>query len=258
MTPIGLAIEALKIDKLEKRWVARCLFLLVYCVNAFILFWEPGDSDFSALMRWAEKYSDAANYAATEMIELPYISIGNIIFILSLIGLLIFNVLMSNLYLRIYIGDRAGQKIRTSVGSYFQRLPILIIFLFLLSIVLLFVQFLILPALFAAAVFFQFVPAMILYEKKGLVQAIKNSVLRTKGIRFFIILSVATLNLLYSFSNYLISSFLWDYKQAAILLDSLIVTVLCLSFGRMSGIIYSNIFMKSKTNENENNSIENS
>ena len=106
-TPFGVLIESLQIDKLRKRWVARCLFLLVYFINAAVLFFEPGDSDFSAYNAWVEKLQ-SLNPEMTALPPMPLNLMANLLYIFSIIALLFFNMLISYVYTRILIGDYAG------------------------------------------------------------------------------------------------------------------------------------------------------
>ena len=266
MTPFKLAIESFKIDKLGKKWVARCLFLLVYFLNAIVLFFEPGDSDFSALQAWAEKYSDFSQYAATEVVVYPPISLANMIFIFSIIALVFADFLASNLYMRIYLGGTIGQSTAISILWFFRRLPVLSLFSVLVSGVLfvilvifqVIIQFTsILPILSLFYAFLVFIPPILLYDRTFSIQTLIQGLKRTKGKRIFLFLSSTVVFVAYMLLETAIVLLLMDYKEAAVLLIALITTVLVLSIGRMTGILYERIYLKVNANESENKSIEN-
>jgi hypothetical protein len=261
MTPFKLAIESFKIDKLEKKWVARYLFLLVYFLNAVILFFEPGNSDFSAIQAWAEKYSQMTSVSPMQVIEYPPITIGHFIYIGSILALILIDILASNLYMRIYIGDRSGQSTSISALWFLKRLPVLIVFIAFVSgalfvIVILFQGILrftsILPLLSIFYAFLAFIPPILLFDRKLTIQAIVLGFLRTKGKRIFLFLSSTVLFIVYMLSETMISLLLYDYREASVLLVSLTTTILILTLGRMTGIIYEHVYLKANANESKN------
>lgn len=268
MTPFRLAIESFKIDKLEKKWVARYLFLLVYFLNAIVLFFEPGDPDFSKYQAWFEKYSQQASYNPLQVIEFPPISVGNLIYIGSVLALILLDILASNLYMRIYIGNSAGQSTSISILWFLRRLPVLTVFIILVSgllflivsnrlfqVILEFTS--LLPILSIFYAFLAFIPPILLFDRKLTFQSILQGLIRTKGKRIFLFLSSTILFVGYLILMSIISFVLSNYQEAAVLLASLVLTVLILTLGRMTGIIYEHLFLKMNANESKNKTIEN-
>lgn len=265
-TPFGVLIESLQIDKLRKRWVARCLFLLVYFVNAAVLYFEPGDPDFSAYIAWVEKIQNM-NPESTLLPPMPSNLMANLLYVFSIIALLFFNMLISYVYTRILTGDYAGQSVGTSIKSYLRRFPYLFAFTFVLWIIILFLsnimnqvpslQWLFIYAIILIMTYFFFVPSYLVFEKKGFIEAFTQNATRTRGLKMFIFISMLSLHVLYSVPKFLLVMFLWDYREASAILDAFLISFLCLSFARMSAVIYRLVNMQSEKNESSQNSIEN-
>lgn len=266
-TPFGVLIESFQIDKLRKRWVARCLFLLVYFVNASVLFFEPGDSDFTAYNAWVEKIQNLSP-EATVLPPMPQNLVANLVYIGSILALLIFNLLISQLYARILIGDYAGQSVGDSMKSFVRRFPYLLVFELGLWVIIVFLssllnrfgstQWLFIYAVIFILMFFFFIPSYLIFEEKGFIASFAQNALRSKGLKPFIFISILALHVMYSLPKFLLVMFLWDYREASAILDAFLITFLCLSFARMNGIIYRLVHMKNEKNESSQNSIENS
>ncbi len=266
-TPFGVLIESLQIDKLRKRWVARCLFLLVYFVNAAVLFFEPGDSDFSAYNAWVEKLQ-SLNPETTALPPMPLNLMANLLFVFSIIALLFFNMLISYVYTRILIGDYAGQSVGSSLKSYLRRFPYFLVFILVLWIIILFLssvmnrsqatQWLFIYAIILVITYFFFVPSYLVFEKKGFIEAFTQNASRTRGLKPFIFISILSLHVLYSVPKFFLVMFLWEYREASAILDAFLISFLCLSFARMSAVIYRMVNMQNEKNESSQNSIENS
>ena len=237
----GIMIDSIMIDRLEKRWAARCLFLLVFAISVCSNIWPLGDPDLSKLTDWAQEFSTISAAASPETLILPVITTGNIVFFFFSIFIVFSYIFIAVLYSRIYVGEKSGQGLGQSILSYLKRLPILVVFFTVVSIpvgllsaiipiILLFV----LPALF-------FSPILITLDKKNPIEAITYSFRFTKGIKFAIFWDLLTLFCMYQLAEWIFSLFLPSGSSAGILLHGFWTAFFVLAFGRMTGVFYDRI-----------------
>lgn len=243
MNFLGLAVESLKIDKLKKRWAGRGIFLLVFLVMGLIGLFPPGDPDFSRLYAWVDKYGNNPTLLySTATPDLPDITIGNVIFVLVSLFVFFVLIMLSFLYMRIYLGDWKGEKIASSISAYLRRGWIAAAFLLILGLILLTTSFFIYILIPVVLAFFFLTPAFILYDKRGLIRSTADSVLSSRGFRIPFLLSAFFLLLMYYSFDSICSFALGDYPEAGVLLNAFAIAYLVTAFGRLLGIYYQVIF----------------
>lgn len=238
----GILIDSLMIDRLKKKWTARSLFLLVIAISVCSSLWPIGDPDFSKLNTWLkEYYENTSSFLTADTIVLPTITMGNLVFVIFSIAILFIYLFIAVLYSRIYIGDKSEQTLKSSILSYFKRLPVLIIFFLLLFIPALFlagiapvVIIVCIPALFLS-------PLLILFEKKNPFDAITYSYRYTKGAKFSIFWDLLTLYFIYQASTIFLLNIMPAKSSAGILLDSFFTAYFVLASGRLSGVFYDRL-----------------
>ncbi len=236
----GILIESLKIDRLEKRWASRCLFLLVFAISVCSNIWPMGDSDISRLEEWAQEFSGSALEAA-DSIVLPVITQANVIYIFFVFSIIMIYLLISILYSRIYIGEKSGQGIGKSIAAFFMRLPILLGFFLLVTIpgivvtsIVPLIWLFIIPALY-------FSPVLISLEKKNPIDAISYSYRFTRGIKFAIFWNLLTLFCIYQVAELMFYQFLPVGSSAGVFLNGFCTAFFVIALGRMNGIVYDRI-----------------
>jgi len=241
----GILINSLKIDQLEKKWAARCLFLLVIAISICSNLWPVGDPDFSKFTEWAGSFSNTSDMYASLLssnnIALSIISIGNIIYGLFFVAVLYVYIFIALLYSRIYVGDKSSQSLGSSCLGYLKYLPILIVFYLMVSIPVvilnwigLFLLVYIVPALF-------FSPILITLEKKNPVDALIYSYRYTKGVKFSIVWDLLTLFCIYQTAEWMFLGFLPTASSAAVPLHGFFTAFFVLAMGRMNGIFYDRL-----------------
>ena len=241
----GLIIDSLRIDRLEKKWAARCLFLLVIAISICSNLWPMGDPDFSKFTTWAESFSNTSemytSILSSRDIALQIISIGNIIYCLFFVAVLFVYIFIAILYSRIYVGEKSGQKLSQSCLAFLKYLPILIVFYIMVLIPVIILNWigLILLILVVPALFFS--PILITLEKKNPIDALIYSYRYTKGVKFSIAWDIMTLYCMYRAAEWLFLGFLPTASSAVVLLDSFFTAFFVLSFGRMTGIFYDRL-----------------
>lgn len=241
----GIMIDSLKIDRLEKRWAARFLFLLVFAISVCSDLWPLGDPDLSRIYKFAEEYSSVsaavAAISSSDAIVLPVITNGNMIYFLFVLGIMFVLILISILYARLYVGEKSGQKPGQSVFAYIRRLPVLIIFFALIMIpsMFLFSLFPVLLLFVIPALFFS--PILITLEKANPINAIIQSYRLTNGIKLPISWDIILLFLLYQISGGLYLIFLPANSSAGVFLNGFCTAFFILAFGRMVGIFYDRV-----------------
>lgn len=240
----GILINSLKIDQLEKKWAARCLFLLVIAISICSNLWPAGDPDFSKFTEWAGSFSNTSDMYASLLSSnntaFSIISIGNIIYYLFSLVIIFVYVFIGLLYSRIYVGDKSGQKLGQSCIAYLKYLPILIVFFimilipasFLLVIPVVFVF--IIPALY-------FSPIIITHEKKNPVDALILSYQYTKGVKFSICWNLFMLYIIYQLPQALIISIFPENSNVDTFLYSFFTAFFVLAMGRLNGIFYDRL-----------------
>lgn len=241
----GVVIDSLRIDRLEKKWAARCLFLLVIAISICSNLWPVGDPDFSKFTTWTESFSNTSEmYAAilsSNDIALKIISIGNIIYCLFFVAVLFVYVFIAILYSRIYVGEKSGQKLGQSCLAFLRYLPILIVFYIMVSIPVILLNWigLILLIFVVPALFFS--PILITLEKKNPIAALIYSYRYTKGVKFSIAWNLMTLYFMYQAAEWLFFGFLPTASNAVVLLHGFFTAFFVLAFGRMTGIFYDRL-----------------
>lgn len=263
------------IDRLQKKWVARSLFFLVFALLVVSIFWPLGDPDMNKLLYFAERSNaimsqhlasislEATAASATaaalaggmsSLPELPPVPIGNILYLVFQTFIFFCCLLVAYLYGQIYIAEQLVQTVRWGLKSYFRRLPITILFLVVLFIITIFALTILLGTVlgyvFLAPLFYillalLFVPLVMMTENKNLFDAISYSFRYTKGKKLGIFLHITLLYFAFIF----IAGFgemLFPHSPNAIaLLSAFFLTYFVLAFGRLLGIVYTQIRIQS-------------
>ncbi len=262
----GILLDSLKIDRLEKRWTARGLFLVIFGIFVSANLWPIGNPNFSAWDAWYDElykqyetflYASTETFLATPDIGLPATLAGNMLYICFVIAIGFVITMLAFLYTRIYIGDRSGQKITASLGAYFRRLPLLFLFLclyFIFCVVLIFAATitigLIIPQVTALLYLMNplillsgliFAPIEITYSRTGLIEALLRSIRYTRGFKFSIFWGLLALFCMYTLTQFVFHQFLGTNSGAGILIDGFLLSFLLIAFGRQAGILYDKI-----------------
>lgn len=241
----GILINSLKIDQLEKKWAARCLFLLVIAISICSNLWPAGDPDFSKFTEWAGSFSNTSDMYASLLssndIALSIISIGNIIYCIFFLAVIYVYIFIGMLYSRIYVGDKSSQSLGSSCLSYLKYLPILIVFFIMVSIPVAVLNWIGLVLLIYIVPAFYFSPILITLEKKNPVDALAYSYRYTKGVKFSIAWDLVTLFCIYQTAEWLTLGFLPTESSAAVLLHGFFTAFFVLAMGRMNGIFYDRL-----------------
>jgi len=251
MKMTGFHVNSLLIDRIEKRWVTRGLFVFAFAISVAYSLLPIGDSDFSKFNVWYDKLSSSDFSSASTQIEFPVITMGNVLFLLfTLLAICIF-VLVSIIYARIYIGEMIVSKTDQSKESSFVSLPMFIAF-FILIIIPLIIMFLffwfayiiIVPAMLLS-------PILILVEKKNIYDSIAYSFKYTNGYKLSIFWNLLTLYCLFWFIESISSFFLPSGNNAGVFLDGFFTAFAALAVGRTIGIFYEMIQLKKDTSHSE-------
>ena len=240
----GILINSLKIDQLERKWAARCLFLLVIAISICSNLWPVGDPDFSKFTEWAGSFSNTSDMYASILssnnIALSVISIGNIIYYVFSLVITFVYVFIGLLYSRIYVGEKSGQKLVQSCIAYFKYLPILVIFFIMISIPAVFL--LVIPVIFVFIIpALYFSPILITHEKKNPVDALIFSYQYTKGVKFSIFWNLFMMYTIYQLPQALIISIFPANSNVDTFLYSFFTAFFVLAMGRMNGIFYDRL-----------------
>lgn len=238
----GIMIDSLMIDRLKKKWAARCLFLLVFAISVCSNIWPLGDSDLSGLTTWLDKYnSNPASLLSADTIVLPVITMGNILYFLFSLAVVVVYIFIAFLYSRIYVGEKSEQSLESSVLSYFKRLPVLIVFFMIIAVPALFlyginpiVLLCCMPALF-------FSPILIMLEKQNPIDAIADSYKYTKGAKLSIFWNLLTLYFMYQAAIMLFLSLMPSDSSASTLPGSFFTAYFVLAAGRLCGVFYDRL-----------------
>lgn len=238
----GIFTDSLMIDRLKKKWAARCLFLLIIAISVCSNLWPLGDPDFSQVTKWIENYySNPAAYITADTIVLPVITQANVIYVLFSIAVSVVFVFLAVLYAGIFVGDKNGQGMGSSILLYIKRLPVLVAFFLLFSVPAIIIAgispvllIILIPGLFLA-------PILIIFEKMNPIHAVTASFAYVKGAKFSIFWDLLTLFFLYQTAEFLFLSFLSADTNAGILLDSFFTAYFVLAIGRLSGIFYDRL-----------------
>lgn len=247
---IGFQINSLKIDSLSKRWYARGVFLFVFAVYSIVNLWPLGDPDFSKVISWVEDYTELASEGSAN-IPLPEISSGNILYIASVFGLSILLFAISFFYTGLFLADQRGSLDWKVLLGVMKRLPVLLIFVFVLFVPLIivlsipylniFLLMLILPPVYLA-------PAIIVEEKKSFFESIAVSLKSTKGFKFSIFLNFMIMYSFFNIASWILSWVIHADTKGYILVSGFLISFLVLAVGRNIGIIYNIVKTFSKMN----------
>jgi len=239
----GTIVNSLMIDRLEKKWAARCLFLLVITISICSNLWPMGDPDYSNLTTWMDEISSNPSILSSNTIVLPIITKGNLIYFAFTIAVVFVYILIAILYARIFVGEKSGQRLSQSCLSFLKRLPVLVAFYLLVSIPVGFLS-VIVPVLvvFVVPVLF-FSPILITLEKKNPIDAITLSYRYTKGVKFSIFWDLLTLFCMYQTAEWLFLLIMPNASSAGILLHAFFTGYFILSYGRMNGIFYDRLLI---------------
>lgn len=262
----GILIDAFKIDRLEKRWTARGLFLVIFGIFVSAGFRPIGNPDFSSWITWYDDvykqyetylYASKETFFAMPDIGLPATLAGNMLYICFVIAIGFVIAMIAFLYTRIYLGDRNGQKTAASLGMYLKRLPMLFLFLclyFVFCIVLIFaatltiglifpqimaILYLMIPLVLLSGLLFA--PIEIIFSGTGLIEALLRSGRYTKGYKFSIFWAFLALFSVYTLSRYVFYLFLGTNTNAGILIDGFLLAFAVCAFGRLAGILFDKI-----------------
>ena len=247
----GFNINSLLIDRIEKRWVARGLFVFAFAISVAYYMLPIGDSVFSKISDWADKYSISNFASASTQIEFPVITVENVLNSLFLILMICVFVLVSIIYARIYIGEKIVQTTGETKKSSLDRLPAFIVF-FLLIIIPLIIMYnyfyvayvFIIPAMLLS-------PILILVEKKNIYDSIVYSFKYTNGYKLSIFWNLLTLYCLFWFFESISSFFLPAGNNAGVFLDGFFTAFAALAVGRTIGIFYEMIRLKKDASHSE-------
>jgi len=269
-----ILLDSLKIDRLEKRWTARGLFLVIFGIFVSANLWPIGNPDFSSWVTWYDElykqyetflYASTETFLATPNIGLPATLTGNMLYICFIIAIGFVITMLAFLYTRIYIGDRSGQKITASLGAYFRRLPFLFLFLclyFIFCVVLIFAAtitvglifpqitallYLLIPLALLSGLIFA--PIEITFSNIGPIEALLRSVRYTKGFKFSIFWGLLALFSIFTLTQYVFHQFLGANSGAGILIDGFLLSFLAIAFGRQAGILYDKIKLHPEPDE---------
>jgi len=239
----GTIVNSLMIDRLEKKWAARCLFLLVITISICSNLWPMGDTDYSNLINWMNEVSSNPSIFSSGKIVLPIITTGNLIYFAFTLAVVFVYILIAILYSRIFVGEKSGQRLSQSCLSFLKRLPVLVAFYILVSIPVGFLSGIVpIAAVFVVPALF-FSPILITLEKKNPIDAITLSYRHTKGVKFSIFWDLLTLFCMYQTAEWLFLLIMPNASSAGILLHAFFTGYFILSFGRMSGIFYDRLLM---------------
>jgi len=238
----GIMIDSLMIDRLKKKWAARCLFLLVFAISVCSNLWPAGDSDLSKLSAWLVKYNkDPASFLSADTIVLPVITISNLVYFAFTLAVMIVYVFIAFLYSRIYVGEKSEQSLGTSILSYFRRLPVLIVFFMIIAVPALFLSGINPVVLICCIPALIFSPILIMIEKKNPIDAIADSYKYTKGAKLAIFWNLLTLYFMYQAAMMLLLSFMPTDSSAGTLPGSFFTAYFILAAGRLSGVFYDRL-----------------
>ncbi len=262
----GILIDAFKIDRLEKRWTARGLFLLIFGIYVSAGLWPIGNPDFSSWLTWYDElykqyetflYASTETFLATPDIVLPASLAGNLLYICFVIAVGFVITMLAFLYTRIYLGDRSGQKTLSSIGMYARRLPLLLLFLclfFFFCVVLIFAAtitigwiipqatallYMMIPMILMSA--FLFAPVEITFSKTGPIEALLRSGRYARGFKFGIFWEFLAIFSVYTLTRYVFYLFLGTNTGAGLLIDAFLMSFAAIAFGRLTGILYDKI-----------------
>ena len=280
MISAGILIDAFKIDRLEKKWTARSLFLVIFGMYVAANLWPIGNPDFSSWITWYDElykqyetflYAKTETFLAMPDIGLPATLAGNMLYIGFVIAMGFAVTMLAFLYTRIYIGDRSGQKTITSIRLYLWRLPLLFLFLclyFFFCVVLILVAtvtiglfipqvtailYLLIPLILMSG--FLFAPVEIVFSRTGLIEALIRSGRYTRGYKFSIFSALLALFSVFTLSQYVFHMFLGSNISAGILIDGFLLSFISIAFGRLTGILYDKIKLHPEPEETKDEEV---
>ena len=242
--------DALSIDRAEKRWSIRFLFLLVFIIETLSLIYPIGNPDLYITIRWSEavieaiRLADPAALTISSLPQMPIEVIYNFIYIVFVVLKLFFYLLIMFYAASLYIGERKKILPTKIFVQYIKRLPWLLVYLFVLCILLfvfmmvtiimpflIFLTFLIIPFLFLSA-------NLIIIDKKNPVDAWIYCVRYSRGKRFWLLSQVLVIYLIYHLASSLLSIFVSSNSIGAMMIGAALFSYLLCAIGRLSGIYY--------------------
>ncbi len=234
-----LALEALKFYKLKQERLVQILFLLCFGLNALSILFPLGDTDFSNLSAWMNRYLTLAPNADQGMISYPpALSGGNLLFLASQIAVMILNLFFSYFYAAAYSAERDGLPAMKGVLTMFRSLPKQLLLLFLLIIPAFFSMFMLLIPLIVGSMMILFVPLLIAERRQKIGDAINSSYQLTKNRKFYIFFSFVLIGMFVSVIESICRAIAGSNQLTWILLASLIAAVSAMMRGRLIGLTY--------------------
>ena len=252
--------NALSIDRTEKQWPVRFLFLSIFFIEICSVLWPLGNPDMLSMESWMRNLQDSvmsANSAHQQYsVNRPGRTDENFTFLfflfLKYILYLFFIIYASCLY----IGEQKKMTTGEVVRKFFRRMPVLLFFLLLLLssvflfsfnsaeprltgffLLIIFLQFLY-PVLFLVIPFVILAPSLMIMEKRNLLDAFRYSVRYTKGKRFKVFFHIFTVYLIYQLARTFLSVFASRGSIGEALLNSFLLAYFFCSTGRLVGIYY--------------------
>jgi hypothetical protein len=234
----GFQLGSLFIDRMSQRWLARGLFLFVLCVSVASTLWPLGNRDLSQFYDWLNEYSSMNPSVTAAQMTLPTITWGNILYVLFNLFIVCVYLFVSFFYAHVYIGDKAGQKTKQSVGSFISRTPVLIAFyvLFIVPMLVMSMFFWISYLFFIPALFIS--PTLLLYDKMNIFHSVMNSFRYSNGYKLSIFWNLLTLYMIFMLLERIPYFFIPLESNAGVLLNGFIIAFIVLALGRLLGIFH--------------------
>ena len=240
--------ESFKVDSLSKRWAAVLLLLFAWGVSFLFLQFPIGDPDFSQLFYWYEDMSEASDYIAY-IDSHPFTNVftmQNVIYICSVMGYIALMHLIGLFYFTMYVCDLREVPLSKAPKIYLTRIWWLILYSATLVI----------PALFALAIFpyiFLFlIPAiyirsgLVMFEKKDIYTATVTSFSKTRGHKFSIFIELAVIFLICTAIRFVVNNLLASGSPGLNLVEAFLLAYFVLVIFRNMGTRFHMITVLNK------------
>ncbi|MDD2213337.1 MAG: hypothetical protein PHR21_02170 [Oscillospiraceae bacterium] len=230
-------LESLKFYKMKSERVVQLLFLLTLGINLLFSFYNPGDSDFSALQSYLLRELVPATTVVTTNFPTP-VSTGNLIFLGWRLLQFALNLLLSFFYASAYTAERQGLPAVKGLKAMAVVLPqvlglgLLLIVPALLSVFLLWIPLIILTLMLFMT------PLILADQRVTLRQAMQTSADLSHKRKGFFFGLFFLLFLLASMAESLLLSFSESLTLVYLVVYAFLATLYVLMRGRLIGLIY--------------------